>query len=314
MEKTFMDSQKANAYLKLCNNARKALEGKIDYCQTDQFTTYRVVEKRFDKKTNFKSVVFRNGDDYVFVFLGTDFKNVKDLGANLSMVAGRKPKQFENAEKFVSDMISDWHIPLEKITAIGNSEGGSEAIHIKGTFGGIKEVYTYNPYVPNLERYNPQNLQNNIYNFRTTGDIVSKAGQSVGEDYIVPLKDDVKARFGNLSIPTWHRIENMGDCSEAVPVFEYEQSHSEFKNKIRKGILKSYEIEDIPQELYAIFDDDINDRLQNHAVKQEFRPFGYSLCSTVDCAGTYKVSGYTKKDGTEVDSYFRTCGAKHLSA
>ena len=30
-----------------------------------------------------------------------------------------------------------------------------------------------------------------------------------------------------------------------------------------------------------------------------------------NCAGTYKVSGYTKSDGTKVSSYMRTCGAKH---
>ncbi len=29
------------------------------------------------------------------------------------------------------------------------------------------------------------------------------------------------------------------------------------------------------------------------------------------CAGTYRVSGYTRKDNTKVDSYWRTCGAKH---
>lgn len=30
------------------------------------------------------------------------------------------------------------------------------------------------------------------------------------------------------------------------------------------------------------------------------------------CVGSYEVSGYTKKDGTEVDDYIRTCGAKHI--
>lgn len=29
------------------------------------------------------------------------------------------------------------------------------------------------------------------------------------------------------------------------------------------------------------------------------------------CAGTYHVSGYTRADGTQVDGYMRTCGAKH---
>jgi len=33
--------------------------------------------------------------------------------------------------------------------------------------------------------------------------------------------------------------------------------------------------------------------------------------SKKDCAGTYPVSGYVRKDGTEVSSYMRTCGAKH---
>ena len=30
------------------------------------------------------------------------------------------------------------------------------------------------------------------------------------------------------------------------------------------------------------------------------------------CVGSYEVSGYTKKDGTEVEDYIRTCGAKHI--
>ncbi len=33
--------------------------------------------------------------------------------------------------------------------------------------------------------------------------------------------------------------------------------------------------------------------------------------TTKNCAGTYKVSGYKREDGTKVDSYWRTCGAKH---
>lgn len=32
------------------------------------------------------------------------------------------------------------------------------------------------------------------------------------------------------------------------------------------------------------------------------------------CAGTYYVEGYTRKDGTEVEGYYRTCGAAHNSA
>lgn len=313
MRKTFVNFDKANDYLKLCNIARKAVEGEINYYRTDTFNTYQVVEYRKDWKTNFKAVLFRKNDEYIAAFLGTDVKNLFDLGADAAMVFGIKPRQFTEAEGFVSDMIRDYNIPLDKLTAIGNSEGGSEAIHIKGTFG-IKEIYTFNPYVPKLDRYNPQHLQSNIYNFRTSGDIVSKAGRAVGEDFIVPLKDNVKVRFGSASIPTWHRIENMGDCTDAEPVFFYELNHPEFKNKIREGVLKSYEIEDIPQDMYILFEADINDRLKNNSVINEVRPFGYSLTGRPNCAGTYRVSGYTREDGTKVSSYYRTCGAKHQSA
>ncbi len=66
--------------------------------------------------------------------------------------------------------------------------------------------------------------------------------------------------------------------------------------------------------MYILFEADINDRLKNNAVINEVRPFGYSLTGKPNCAGTYKVSGYTREDGTKVSSYYRTCGAKHQSA
>ncbi len=33
--------------------------------------------------------------------------------------------------------------------------------------------------------------------------------------------------------------------------------------------------------------------------------------SSSGCVGSYEVSGYTRSDGKKVDSYTRTCGAKH---
>ena len=40
MRKTFVNYDKANDYLKLCNIARRAVEEDIKYYQTDPFTTY----------------------------------------------------------------------------------------------------------------------------------------------------------------------------------------------------------------------------------------------------------------------------------
>jgi len=47
--------------------------------------------------------------------------------------------------------------------------------------------------------------------------------------------------------------------------------------------------------------------------KRKFTGFAANIEETEksNCAGTYPVSGYVRKDGAEVSSYMRTCGAKH---
>ncbi len=307
--KTTVDFNNAQDYLYLCDKANETFNNMPNFIQTDTLKRNYEVLERYHANSNCKAILYRRGDEYIVSFFGTDFHNLKDIGTNVVMVAGKNPKQFKDAEKFVGDMINKYNIPKEKLIAIGNSEGGAEAIHIKGVYG-IKDAYTYNGYVPKLSQYLDNNLQNNIYNFRTEGDIVSKAGYSVGEDFIVPVKDPLKR--GIFGIPDWHRIKNMGDCRNAEPADSYEQKHPGWKNKYIKGELKSYEVEDIPKEVYALFDDAINDRLRNGAVVNAQRPAGYNTFqSGTTCAGTYQVSGYTRGDGTQVSSYYRTCGASH---
>lgn len=312
MRKTFVNFEKAQDYLELCNNASKTFKQASNATQT-QKNNYEVLE-RYRDKTNCKAILYKKGDEYVVSFFGTDFKNAKDIGTNVAMVAGKSPKQFKQAEEFVRDMIFKYNIPQDKLTAIGNSEGAAEAVHVKGVFG-IKEVYTYNGYIPSLDGYPAENLQSNIYNFRMEGDIVSKAGHVVGEDFIVPLKmENGKTPLpGPLGIPAWHRIENMGDCRDAQPAVIFESLNPNWKNKYGLGILKSYEIGDIPSELYSICEDAINDRLRNNAVVNAPRPNNSFSYSGSGCAGTYQVSGYTRNDGVEVSSYYRTCGASHNS-
>lgn len=162
-----------------------------------------------------------------------------------------------------------------------------------------------------LESYHaPSNCKAILY--RKEGDIVSKAGHAVGEDFVVPvnLKNGKNPKWGPFGTAEWHRIENMGDCRNSQPASVYEQNNPEWKNKYIKGELKSYEIEDIPKEVYALFDDAVNDRLKHGAVINAQRPFGYNIHGT-KCAGTYQVNGYTRGDGVQVSSYYRTCGAAH---
>lgn len=321
--KTVVDFNKAQDYLELCNKANDAYANKINSVKsktTDE--QYEVVCTSEPASSNFKAVLFRRGDEYIVSFFGTDVKSVKDIGTDIVMAAGRNPKQFIEAEKFVTDMINKYNISIDKLTAIGNSEGGSEAIHVKGMLG-LKEAYTYNGYVPRLTQYDERNL-GNIYNFRTSDDIVSKGGHVVGEDYIVPLSDNCNPKWGAFGVVDWHRIENMGDCRKAIPASVYEILNPDWKNKYMFGILTTKEIEDIPTPIYHLFEDAINNRVRDNAVIDTNRPRGdfytnsnltYSNGGIThqNCAGTYQVSGYTRDDGTQVSSYFRTCGAKHLT-
>ena len=187
-------NHKDNSDLKLvANNHNHRLNLDSIGLNNDIIYIYRPLAIYKDR-TNCKAILFRKDDEYIVSFFGTDFKNLKDLGTNVSMVAGNNPKQFKSAEKFVKKVMEKYSIPKEKLTAIGNSEGGAESIYIKATFG-IKDVYTFNGYVPKLVQYSNPNLEDNrIYNFRTPEDIVSKAGYSIGEDFIVDfqLKDGKK--------------------------------------------------------------------------------------------------------------------------
>lgn len=314
MRRTFVDLKKAQDYRDLCDESGNIFKTMPKVIKTKkQKIDYEVLEKYHDK-TNCKAILFRKDDEYIVSFFGTDFSNVKDLGTNVAMVAGKYPKQFKKAEQFTRDMIKKYNIPHEKLTAIGNSEGGAEAIHVKGTLG-IKEVYTYNGYVPRLNKYSVENLQdNNFYNFRTANDVVSKAGHVIGQDFIVPLEmeNGGSPKNGPLGIGDWHRIKNMGDCRMAKFATEYENENPNWKNKYKLGILKSYEIGDIPDGLYPIFDEAINDRINNQAIVNAPRPNNSTFANAGSgCAGTYLVNGYTKADGTEVKPYYRTCGAKH---
>lgn len=302
---TNVDFDKANEYLELCNNAAWALKNKGETL-SNGYKVKEVIAKSGIRQSNFKAVLYERNGDYVLAFLGTDFSSPKDIGANLKMLIGQNPKQFKDAEEFTNKIMKEYKFSIDKLSLTGNSEGASEAVHIKAVIG-AKELYTYNGFIPKLDKYNHENLEN-IYNFRTPEDIVSKAGQSVGEDFIVPLKDDVNIQKGPNAIADYHRIINMGDCKKSTEPAVYKKNNPEFKNKYREDTLKSYEIQEIPKEMYALFDDDINDRLKNNAVINKKRKF---TSDSAKCAGKYHVKAYTREDGTKVADYYRNCTASH---
>lgn len=87
MRKTFVNFEKAQDYLELCNNASKTFKQASNATQT-QKNNYEVLE-RYRDKTNCKAILYKKGDEYIVSFFGTDFKNAKDIGTNVAMVAGK---------------------------------------------------------------------------------------------------------------------------------------------------------------------------------------------------------------------------------
>lgn len=71
-----------------------------------------------------------------------------------------------------------------------------------------------------------------------------------------------------------------------------------------KSYLDTY-IEDLLNESRNIVASNINNML-----KEQLSNPNYGNGNS-ECAGTYYVNGYTRKDGIEVEGYMRTCGAEH---
>jgi len=121
----------------------------------------------------------------------------------------------------------------------------------------------------------------------------------------------------------------VGDLYEDICGPIQKQSKSEknmdlWNNKIGREIaiklVKELDVNTISKEsLDDIIADKIMQRMRKGELithpsdKRKFTGFAANIEETEksNCAGTYPVSGYVRKDGAEVSSYMRTCGAKH---
>lgn len=308
----YTDHDRANVYLELNNKAQDIFDEKK--VNLPNGWTKHSISKQKDRVhlSNFKAVVLQNGDKYAIVFFGTDFTSPKDIWANGKMVAKQDPLQFKDALRFTEQLMKQYDIQPEQIDLIANSEGASEGMYVMSKIPGINHGTFFNAYPPHTINIDKE-TQARIDNYRHENDIVSKCGPVIGNDYIVGYKDKFQRSKGTPEFVNAHRIINMGDLRKAVPAKDYAQQNPNFKNKYRIGTLKSHEIGDIPKELYALADPDINDRIKNKKVVKEDKPKSERTASyqSSQCVGSYPVSGYTRADGTHVSDYTRTCGAAH---
>lgn len=136
------------------------------------------------------------------------------------------------------------------------------------------------------------------------------------------LSADLALRSNNFLgwlIGNWHESETPKDRLNEKNMdlwnnYQGREIAKEIKNEYGKSLKNLHQ---------STIDDIIADKIMQRmrkgelithpSDKRKFTGFAANIEETEksNCAGTYPVSGYVRKDGTEVSSYTRTCGAKH---
>ena len=222
--KTTQAHEKANIYKNLCIFAPDAMTYAKD---TKIFGKWLKKESFHDTKTNFKGILYSDGNEYVICYLGTDSKSVKDHLENLIIGILGKNMQMRIADYFYKKCKEKYGFYNDTLTLTGHSEGGTEA-----TYTGIKnkiKTITFNPFgISRKLLVEDMNYDDIITNYRDEADLVSKLKENTGKTYIVPSiinQCKIKQFFGSLKS---HKISNFGDCEKAVPLEDYKKSHPLF--------------------------------------------------------------------------------------
>ena len=218
--------KKAETYKNLCIFASDVM--KFDN-GTKIFGTWKKLESFHETKTNFKGILYTNGEEFVICYLGTDSKSIKDHIENIVMGIFPKTLQMRVANWFYKTCKEQFDIYNGNLTLIGHSEGGTEA-----TFAGLKnnvKVVTFNTFGISRKLYDEnRDYSNLITNYRDEADLVSKLRANPGQTFVVPStvkQNFLKRFFGSIKS---HKISNFGDCEKAIPLDLYMQNHPFFIN------------------------------------------------------------------------------------
>jgi len=267
----YMRNQKAEEYRQLCSITGAITDGKNAGIPSG----WQLLESQKQDKTNFKAAVYQKGDELLICFAGTKALSAKDQGSNLKMAIGGQSAQMEEANEYYKDIKNKYinKYPYLKIILAGHSEGGSESIYV-----GLKndvETYTFNAFTPGrkiIEKIQSQKTTsinlNLITNYRDPHDPVSKLfNPDIGKTYIVENPYNnlfAKSPFGLL---TAHKIKNMGNCKNAIPIEEYKKTHKLFIDKLKNIQITNSDIKEIKEVgLFGVYKDEISQRVKTEKI------------------------------------------------
>lgn len=286
----------ANDYRDLCNAAGDVLKGK----QVNLPEGYKVLATEINRKNNFRAVAYKNGDEIILCYLGTDAKSIKDHAANLKMaVTGKPTSQMINAKNFYDRIEKENLGAIFK--ALGHSEGGSEALFV-GLSNKIQTI-TFNAYGLHknlLKNFDKDIAEELVTNYRDPDDPISKLRDLPGKTFIVDAGRRFFEKINPFGMVSAHRISNFGDCNNSQPLEEYKEKHKNFISCVDDAVITGEDIEKMPRELYEIYDSEISERLSQGRILHKGQAEEKSLTGDL-----IKVAAYVRDDGTQVDGYYR---------
>ncbi len=288
----------ANEYKILCSEANSMVKMKNGTVTSNGWTK---VDGEYDRRSNFKGVLYEKDGQYALCFVGTDRFSAKDWGANAKMALTGDSKQIRQAQSFTKEMKDTYGLNSGNTESIGHSEGGTEATVVGIQYG--LQTTTFNAYGVGKKYIEPGKNYNNINNYRDPHDPVSKLRENVGTTYITPnLQNEFMAKSPFGFIPA-HAIDNMGDCMQSVPVDEYKKSHPFFINKISDANISRQDIANMDPDLFKVYEKEIDNRMASNSI-YDFRqenspnPFGWFGRDVIDeqggLIGNDKYSQYNK--------------------
>ena len=230
---------------------------------------WTVKDNWYDKKSNFKGVLYEKDGQYAFAFAGTERPTLKSLGgwkdwgANLKMGVLGKSRQNDLANEFAKRKIEELGLNKGNTIVLGHSEGAFEATNV-GLNNGFK-TYTFNGFGVNKNKL-PENADYSLVtNYRDPHDPVSKMHANVGNTYITPSTQNKFMRSTPFGLIQAHSIDRMGDCMQAVPVEEYKKKHV-FLDKISDAEITAEDIGAMDSKLFALYEPEINQRLRQKQI------------------------------------------------
>lgn len=223
-----IDHKKANELKELAEISDVLVRAGIEANGLEMPNGYKVKGSYYEKDSNFKAIAYEKNDEIIVTYVGTDFHfeniakekdtgSLKDLKTNVAMVAKVTTKQMKRADEIYKEIHKE--NPEKQIIVIGHSEGGSEAIYV-ATQNKVPAI-TFNAYGigKNIDNTDAQKY---VTNYRHENDPVSKARQPEGKNYIyIPEQNNEKTTlYGSIEA---HRIENLGDLENTIPLDLYEK-------------------------------------------------------------------------------------------